>query len=89
MLIKKPKLQLGNPNNFFRDLGYAPLEAGQFAKPSRGYPRFHIYIKEGKDNYLINLHLDQKRPSYGKYTAHSGEYNSETVKIEAKRIMSY
>jgi len=73
-----------------------------FVRPPRGYPRFHIYLKtEGEEsklssspfadareneNLIFNLHLDQKRPIYKGTTAHSGEYDSETVKKEADRI---
>jgi hypothetical protein len=63
-----------------------------FARPmsssASGYPRFHIYAK--LDNVsretLLNLHLDQKKPSYGGTAAHSGEYNGEVVEREAARI---
>jgi len=52
------------------------------------YPRFHIYIKEDKDHneYIINLHLDQKLPSYSGVHAHSGEYKGDVVEEEAERI---
>ena len=65
------------------------------------YPRFHLYIKEedlvsnsieldtkltGK-NYIFNLHLDQKKPSYEGAKGHSGEHDGEVVKGEANRII--
>lgn len=50
------------------------------------YPRFHVYLKEDGPNLLFNLHLDQKRPSYGQETAHSGEYEGELVEGEKQRI---
>lgn len=60
-----------------------------FIKPlaRSGYPRFHIYT-ETKDNLLVlNLHLDQKKETYGMATRHHGEYeDSDTVKTEAERI---
>ena len=56
--------------NFIRRLG------------SSNYPHFHAYL-EGQ---VINLHLDQKQPSYGTNHAHSGEYDGETVEREASRI---
>lgn len=46
------------------------------------YPRFHAYI----NNNVINLHLDQKQASYEGYSAHSGEYEGDTVEREAARI---
>lgn len=54
------------------------------------YPRFHIYIqKETKNEITLNLHLDQKRPSYPGCPAHSGEYTGQTVEEEAERIKNY
>ncbi len=70
------------------------------------YPRFHLYIKPASakasdglvkaNDYMFNLHLDQKKPSYGdrrslgegrlKAHAHSGEYNGPIVENEAERI---
>lgn len=51
-----------------------------------GYPRFHVYMKKDGVNLLFHLHLDQKRPIYEGTTAHSGEYDGETVEVEADRI---
>ena len=51
-----------------------------------GYPRFHLYIKIEGNNFVFNLHLDQKKPIYKGITAHSGEYDSEIVAKEAERI---
>ncbi len=61
-----------------------------FVKPlSRaGYPRFHIYLKENKAEYIFSLHLDQKKPVYKGAKAHSGEYDSSVVAEEAQRIKS-
>lgn len=50
------------------------------------YPRFHVYIDEKDGGFQVNLHLDQKQPSYGKHTAHSGEYDGELVEREGERI---
>lgn len=50
------------------------------------YPRFHLYVDERSDRLILNLHLDQKRPSYGTGHAHSGEYEGSTVEQEARRI---
>lgn len=50
------------------------------------YPRFHIYVKEDNDNFVFNLHLDQKQPSYSGTHAHSGEYEGELVEAEGARI---
>jgi len=51
-----------------------------------GYPRFHLYLKIEGEDFIFNLHLDQKRPIYSGVSAHSGEYESETVKKEGERI---
>ena len=54
------------------------------------YPRFHLYIeKETSDKIILNLHLDQKRPSYPGCPAHSAEYDTEIVKKEAERIKNF
>ena len=77
----------GNLYNFLRKCGYAPFHDSFIKVLSRsGYPRFHLYLNESDDKYILNLHLDQKKPSYGKETAHSGEYNGEIVEKEAERI---
>ena len=52
------------------------------------YPRFHIYIKdESAGRVFLNLHLDMKKASYGEYTRHSGEYDSEVVHTEHQRVL--
>ena len=82
-----------NAQGFVRDCGYRPLSQtaeGELncVRPLTGqdYPRFHCYIKEEHGALLINLHLDQKKPSYAGSSAHSGEYEGETVGEEAARI---
>ena len=65
----------GEEFNFVRYLG------------GSGYPRFHLYIKQDKDNIFFNLHLDHKKPSYGGTSAHSGEYEGEFVEEEKERIL--
>ena len=50
------------------------------------FPRFHAYIEVKGNGFQVNLHLDQKAPTYGENTAHSGEYDGETVGLEGKRI---
>jgi len=64
-----------------------------FSRPlsQNAYPRFHLYLKKKeKQNHLhFKLHLDQKRPLYKGVPAHSGEYESELVTAEAKRIQDF
>ena len=52
----------------------------------RRYPRFHIYCRASDELININLHLDQKQPSYKGTSAHSGEYDGALVEQEAQRI---
>jgi len=51
------------------------------------YPRFHIYIEDERDGLRVNLHLDQKQPSYAGFRKHSGEYGGEIVEKEMERIV--
>jgi len=56
------------------------------------YPRFHLYvypidsIREKEDRIILNLHLDQKKPSYKGSPAHGGEYGGEILEKEKERI---
>jgi hypothetical protein len=82
-----------NPANLLRRAGYVfrrrEGEKMNFIKPlaRSGYPRFHIYTESEGETLVINLHLDQKRATYGSATRHHGEYeDSDVVKIEAERI---
>ena len=93
--IAKNKIR-DNINIALRSAGYhkAPL-FGQNTKPNfvkllsqAGYPRFHIYFKETKTDYIFTLHLDQKKPVYKGAVAHSGEYNNSIVQEEAQRIIN-
>lgn len=55
---------------------------------SAGYPRFHCYAKQDKLDLFINLHLDQKKHTYGDTTRHHGEYgNDGPVKEEVSRLL--
>ena len=52
-----------------------------------GYPRFHIYCHLEDIALIVNLHLDQKKNTYGDETRHHGEYdNSGPVAQEADRL---
>ena len=83
-----------NIYNLMRGLGYHFLDEEEktsemnFVHPLGGdvYPRFHVFLKVDGGNLIINLHLDQKGPSYKGTPAHSGEYESGLVKKEAERI---
>lgn len=91
MKFETEKVEISNIN-LCRKLNYRIKSKDKqlsCVKPIRhgDYPRFHLFIEEG-DKLKFKLHLDQKGPSYEKSTAHSGEYESERVKREAKRIKS-
>ena len=58
----------------------------EFARPAKGYPRFHLFIKTRNNALIFNLHLDQKKPTYEGAPAHAGEYDSDVVVKEAERI---
>lgn len=81
------KSLIENLYSFLRRCGYIPFHDSYIKLlSSGGYPRFHLYMQETEKQHIFNLHLDQKRPSYGKETAHSGEYEGDVVEKEAERI---
>jgi len=77
-----------NTVNLMRKIGYLFQKENQFVKPLErsGYPRFHLYIKENKEEIILNLHLDQKRPVYKTAHNHAAEYKGKVVETEAQRI---
>ncbi len=81
-----------NPADFIRSLGYAfEKEVGTesaFVKRISGhdYPKYHAYVHMEKTSLVVNLHIDQKQPSYGNNTAHSGDYDGPLVEKEVERI---
>jgi hypothetical protein len=89
-------IEIKNENivSISRTIGYRPMSIngqGEYSivRPLTGnnYPRFHIYIKEKKTgNFIFNLHLDQKKPSYGSTHAHSAEYEGDLIDKEVERI---
>ncbi len=88
------KVKSHNLLSFMRLVGYKPIEntaRGELncVRPlGADYPRFHAYVKEENGNFIFNLHLDQKKPSYEGSHAHSGEYEGENVNEERTRIES-
>ena len=73
--------------SFMRRCGYMPFHDSYIKRlASNDYPRFHIYVSETNEEYILDLHLDQKKPSYGRESVHSGEYEGEIVEEEARRI---
>jgi|SRR3989338_3084436 len=91
-VIPKNKINF-NIREGLRRLGYFGLlivdETSYVKRLSRTqyYPRFHLYLNESGDEITFNLHLDQKYASYKGSSAHSGEYDGDTVQAEAERII--
>lgn len=83
-----------NVPQLMRKLGYRPLDrtpAGELncvRLLGGDYPRFHIYLRESLNVITMNIHLDQKKPSYEGAHAHAGDYDSETVREEIDRILN-
>ncbi len=50
------------------------------------FPRFHVYVEEEDKGWQVNLHLDQKAPSYSGTSAHAGEYAGDVVEVEGERL---
>lgn len=82
-----------NPASFFRRAGYVFVrrEEGEMsfvrALARSGFPRFHIFAHMEKDVLIINVHLDQKKETYGSGTRHHGEYkDSKVLEREVERI---
>jgi hypothetical protein len=92
MIIEVKNIK-GNPVNILRRAGYAfqRMEGSEmsFIRPlaRAGYPRFHMYAKISGANVTINIHLDQKKETYGNDTRHHGEYEDEgALRTEVERI---
>ncbi|MCF7795332.1 hypothetical protein K9M50_03165 [Patescibacteria group bacterium] len=75
-----------NVERFLRTLGWAQIydrRGDKFSYVKRlsrdFYPRLHLYVKKYPDNYVFDLHLDQKKASYEGHSAHSGEYEGDLV----------
>ena len=97
MKLKIAKNQLqDNYTRWLRQAGYhyRPGRNGQpanFTRPVAGppYPRFHIYVEDLGQEIIINLHLDQKRPSYTGASAHNAEYEGQVVAEEISRLKKF
>lgn len=81
------------PEVVLRRAGYTPFTDPRSGEESfvrrlgtHFYPRFHVYIETEAGQLRVNLHLDQKQPSYQGFKKHSGEYDGPTVEAEADRL---
>src|SRR3989344_2278833 len=90
--ITEPK---SHSRNLLRRAGYAlhqgrDNEVSYTLRLSGGgdYPRFHVYVNREEPGEVIEftLHLDEKRPSYEGFTAHSGQYDGPLVEQERDRL---
>ena len=84
-----------------RNAGYAPERASHTTSNTkskfhrllggRPYPKFHLYCALSADakSATLNLHLDQKKPSYKGTHAHAAEHDGAIVKAEVRRIQSF
>lgn len=50
------------------------------------FPRLHAYVQERPGRLTVNLHVDQKAPTYGRHSVHSGEYDGALVEEEVARL---
>ncbi len=83
-----------NPVSLLRKAGYV-FQRQEQAELSfvrvfgqSGYPRFHCYTQVSGLDLMINLHLDQKKHTYGNETRHHGEYeNTGPVQEEVNRLL--
>ncbi len=92
IIIKKIK---ENPTSLLRMAGYIfqrnEGEEMSFIRPlaRAGFPRFHMYASVAGTDLAINIHLDQKKETYGNSNRHHGEYGDEgALKAEIERIKS-
>ncbi len=53
------------------------------------YPRYHVYLQGDDRGIVVNIHYDEKKPSYRGTRMHSGQYGGELVSQEAQRIITY
>lgn len=84
-----------NPTSLLRKAGYTfqRQESGELSFVrvfgQSGYPRFHCYAKTIDVDLHLNLHLDQKKHTYGtEVTRHHGEYeNDGPIAEEVQRLL--
>lgn len=91
------KDKIGNAAAFIRRCGYGEYYDRRMkqvsymkrARMSDMFPRYHVYIEERGEEVILDLHLDQKRPSYEGTSMHAGEYDGTAVERESARIQSF
>lgn len=95
MQLRFLRTKIFDPEKFIRRCGYGKLfdrRTGEISYAKRlhrdFYPRFHVYIAEKGNEWIFNLHIDQRATRYEGVTAHSGEYDGAVVEKEAERILA-
>lgn len=83
-----------NPRVLIRKAGYGELRTRKGPSYTRRFgpgqfPRFHVYLDIKDIGFQLNMHLDQKATCYKGLNMHSGEYGSEAVEKEMKRVTSF
>ncbi len=43
------------------------------------YPRLHLYVQETAEQFILEVHLDQKQASYQGVRMHNAEYDGPVV----------
>ncbi len=95
LIIDKNKLERAPAMWLTRQAGYVYItdrfsgqESYVRALGRNFYPRFHLYLDEHDDKAVLNLHLDQKKPSYVGAHAHNAEYEGDAIEAEVARLKS-
>ena len=95
LVLDKNQLE-GSPEQFMRRAGYGYFRDRRSGKESFSrrlgsgiFPKLHMYIKENGEKVLLDLHLDQKQPSYGGSRMHNAEHDGEVVENEIKRLKEF
>lgn len=96
MKFKVNKNLISNVKNEIRRSGYALIYDRRRGVESfvrrlgdGYYPRFHLYIDDVGQDFVFNLHLDQKKASYVGYKMHNAEYDDDLVEQEVDRLKSH
>jgi hypothetical protein len=86
---------ISDGTKFMRRAGYGFQKEGggeiAFVRRVSGgpFPRYHAYTTHQNGQLTINLHVDQKAPSYERGKAHAGEYDGSLVAQEIARLQEF
>lgn len=86
LIVNKQQVPDFKADDFLRRSGWAYIfdrkrnQASYVKRLTRDfYPRLHLYIKETKEQFILEVHLDQKQASYQGVRMHSAEYDGPVV----------